>query len=309
MFLVIDCKIHSHDTKIKLAKMGNEAFGAWVLLAAYVRLNGTYDGQLEYGSLSNLFSILNINSYRKLKIILDQLCKSNWIQIDYQNCHIKIPKWLKYQRIFNLKALKAAAILEGKNAEPPPDPQTPPPLPLPPHTPPSLTLPPGEKREKRELEREDSSSSLFRDSEESLSRESEPKSENKKHKKKEDIIEADRFFEFLKIYPPYPSERKRFPLLKVEWNDLMKERVSSVEILRGVEIFKERRLREIKRKGRDEINYTKSPLSFLKERAWIDILTTADPEKTVKTGIEEWHEAEVEKSEEGRIENAKRIIP
>jgi len=116
MFLVIDCKIHSHDTKIKLAKMGNEAFGAWVLLAAYVRLNGTYDGQLEYGSLSNLFSILNINSYRKLKIILDQLCKSNWIQIDYQNCHIKIPKWLKYQRIFNLKALKAAAILEGKNA-------------------------------------------------------------------------------------------------------------------------------------------------------------------------------------------------
>ena len=117
MFLVIDCKLNSHKTHMKLLEMGNEAFGAWVLLATYVREHGTYDGKLNYGSTANLMSIMNVNSrFKNLKII-SKLVKQGFLIIDLKNFTIQIPKFLKYQRNLILKTSETTGVSGEKGGD------------------------------------------------------------------------------------------------------------------------------------------------------------------------------------------------
>lgn len=101
-FAIEATAIHSHRTKTKLAAMGNEAFGAWVLLATYVRAHGSERGELDFLSIANLSVITNIKSQVKLRGITARLVAQRWLEIDYDNHKLKIPKFLKYQRACGL---------------------------------------------------------------------------------------------------------------------------------------------------------------------------------------------------------------
>ena len=106
MFIMIDCNINQEEKRKKIDQMGIDAFGAWVLLAVWVREHGDANGNYHYRSRSNLCSIFCSKNYSKMYRILSQLKAQNWIKIDTVKRTIQIPKFLKYQRLLPSKAFQ-----------------------------------------------------------------------------------------------------------------------------------------------------------------------------------------------------------